>query len=151
MHTNPSEACASCAEKLEGCHNSLRLWFEIISDNFKDCHIAVGFRDEKDQEIAMLKKLTHAPWPLSKHNRMENGKPCSWAIDLFRLCINGKAFFEENYFENIWILLDKIQIQAGDREIYWGGLFTTLKDFDHFELLKVEVTQSIEVLSQDKC
>ncbi len=151
MHKNPSETCESCAQKLLGCHNSLKIWFEIISDNFKDCHIACGFRNEADQNLALFNKKTHAPWPKSKHNRMENGHPSSWAMDVFRLGDDGKYHDEHEYFENIWRLVDKIQEQEGDRELYWGGLFTTIKDSDHFELLKVEVIQSIQVLSQDSC
>jgi hypothetical protein len=151
MHSNPSEQCSACAEKLQGCHNSLKLWHEIIADNFKDCHVAVGFRGEHDQDVALAQHLTHAPWPQSKHNRMENNVASSWALDLFRLGDDGKAYFELAYFQKIWELIDHIQTQAGDREMYWGGLFTNLKDYDHFELLKVEIVQSIEVLSQDSC
>ncbi len=151
MHVSPSETCASCAEKLSGCHNSLKLWFEILADNFKDCHIAVGFRNEADQEQAFYSGRTHDHWPQSKHNRMSNGKPESWAIDIFRLGEDGKAYFEYAYFDNIWNFINKIQTQAGDQEIYWGGLFSRLKDYDHLELLKVEVNHVIEVLSQDSC
>jgi hypothetical protein len=151
MHQNPSETCQICAEKLEGCHNSIKLWFEIISDNFKDCHVAIGFRGEADQEAALQNHLTHAPWPQSKHNRMENGKPCSWAIDVFQLSAEGIAVFNPNYFQSIWNLINRIQSEASDQEMYWGGLFTNLKDMDHFELLKVEVVQSVQILSQDSC
>lgn len=151
MHVSPSKTCVTCLQKLEGCHNSIKLWFEIISDNFRDCHIAIGFRGKADQEVALQNHLTHAPWPKSKHNRMDGNNPSSWAIDVFRLGVDGKAYFEEHYFEDIWILIDKIQTGAGDQEMYWGGLFSNLKDFDHFELLKVEVNQSIEVISQDSC
>ncbi len=152
MHSNPASACDFCILKLEGCHDALKLWHEIIADNFKDCHISIGFRSEKDQEAALQQHLTHAPWPLSKHNKIDDkSQPCSWAIDVFRLGDDGKAYFEKSYFEQIWDFINSLQIQAGDSEMYWGGLFTTLKDFDHFELLKVDIVQSIHILSQDSC
>lgn len=151
MHVTPGSTCQSCQEKLSRCHNTLKLWFEIISANFKDCHIAVGYRDQQDQDIAMQNHLTHAPWPKSKHNRTNAGICESWAMDLFRLGDDGKAYFEAEYFSKIWDLINNIQTNAGDQELYWGGLFKSLPDEDHFELLKTEVVQTIEVLSQDKC
>jgi hypothetical protein len=151
MHVNPSESCTACVEKLGQCHNSIKLWFEIIADNFKDCHIAVGYRGEVDQEIAFHNGLSHARFGQSKHNYVENGQPCSWAIDVFRLGSDGKAYFEPSYMENLWGFIKKIQDDAGDQELYWGGLFTNLKDMDHFELLKVEVVQKIEALASGKC
>lgn len=151
MHVSPASTCSACNAKIDTCHNTLKIWWEILSDNFPDCHIAIGFRSEQDQEAAVHSHLTHAPWPKSKHNRMENGKPSSWAIDVFRLDANGKAYFEPEYFEKIWKFIDTIQIQVNDRELFWGGLFTNLKDSDHFELLKVDIVQSIQVLSQDSC
>lgn len=151
MHVNPSESCVSCAQKLEQCHNSLKLWFEILSDNFKDCHIAVGFRNEADQEEAFKQGLTHAHFGQSKHNRMNGLNPESWAIDIFRLGDDGKAYFEDSYFQNIWNFIDKIQTQAGDIDLIWGGNFTNLKDMDHLEMLKAEVHYYIDVLSGDHC
>lgn len=151
MHVSPSETCVGCHEKLKDCHNSLKLWFEILSDNFKDCHIAVGFRDEADQEQAFYAGLTHAHFGQSKHNRMNNGRPESWAIDIFRLGDDGKAHFEESYFQNIWNFIDRIQTQAGDQDLAWGGNFSNLKDFDHIEMLKANISYYLEVLSADTC
>lgn len=151
MHSNPSSSCKSCNDKLLECHNSLYLWFEILSDNFKDLHISIGFRGEKEQNEAYAEGLTHAPWPKSKHNRMNGQNPESWAIDVFRLGDDGNAHFEESYFRNIWNFINNIQTQARDIELHWGGNFMTLKDYDHIELIKAEVHQYIEVLSQDHC
>jgi len=151
MHVNPSLNCKTCAEKIEGCHNSLRLWFEIISDNFKDCHVAVGFRGEADQEAAVAAGLSHAVWGKSKHNYMEDGKPSSWAIDIFQLGEDGKAHFEPSYFENIWGFIKKLQDDAGDQDLTWGGLFHTLKDLDHFEMIKAEVIKQIQDLASGGC
>jgi hypothetical protein len=151
MHVNPASSCSACAEKLSQCHSTLRLWHEIISDNFPDCHVAVGFRGQVDQEIAFQNHLTHAPFPKSKHNRMNGNIPESWAIDIFQLSEEGVAVFNPLYFTKIWDFINNIQTKAEDIELAWGGNFSNLKDLDHIEMLKAEVTQSIEVLSQDSC
>ncbi len=151
MHVTPSENCQACAEKLKQCHPTIGLWFEIISDNFKDCHIAIGFRDKADQDLALKDGLTLAPWGHSLHNRMDGQNPSSWAIDVFRLGVDGKAYFEKEYFQKIWDLINHIQTGAGDVEVHWGGNFTHLADYDHFEILKVEVSQKIEIISHDHC
>ena len=151
MHQTPSETCQACADKLKQCHHSLTLWFEILSDNFKDCHIAVGFRGEADQNEAYANHLSHAKWGESKHNRMNGSNPESWAIDIFQLGADGKAHFDPPYFKKIWDFIDHIQTQAGDFEIMWGGNFSNLKDLDHLELLKATFSQSIEVISHDHC
>jgi len=82
---------------------------------------------------------------------MNGLNPESWAIDIFRLGDDGKAYFEDSYFQNIWNFIDKIQTQAGDIDLIWGGNFTNLKDMDHLEMLKAEVHYYIDVLSGDHC
>lgn len=128
MHVN-EPVCQSCLEKLNQCHVEIILFFNFVKQNHYDVHIAWGYRDQSAQELCTSQGKSKNHWPTSKHNHSENGQPCSLAIDLFQLTDDGHAQFEEPFYEMIWL-----QTKDKNLPIKWGGEFTHLKDYDHFEL-----------------
>lgn len=110
-------------------HNDLIPFYIWIKHWFPECHIAVGWRNKDDQELAFKAGSTKAHWPDSKHNHLKDGNPCSLALDLFLLLKNGKAIFPEEYFKAIYEYS-----KQEDFPIKWGGNFKDIHDGDHFEL-----------------
>ena len=66
--------------RLKTCHPKIiqimRFAIEVI-----DFKILCGYRGEEEQNAA-YPKYSLVKYPLSKHNHMEDGKPCSLAIDI---------------------------------------------------------------------
>lgn len=91
-----------------------------------DITILVGHRDQADQDIAVTEGKSKTPWPTSKHNSLP-----SQAVDVapYPIDWNDISRFTE--------LNARMQAAAGNLgyKIRWGGSFTTLKDYDHFELV----------------
>ncbi len=121
--------CAGCEKKLLQADPRIAKWFRTRVKVLKpDCHISWSFRGKEDQDDAVKEGKSEKPWPSSLHNAVQNGKPCSRALDLFRI-VNGKAEFAPGYFFAIWEASEK----AGD-PIRWGGKFKSIGDYCHFEL-----------------
>ena len=70
---------------------------------------------------------SNAPWPRSPHNHMEAERPCSLALDFFRLCSNGMASWEYKYCRTI-------SEESAGLGVKWGGEFKKLGDYCHFEI-----------------
>jgi peptidoglycan LD-endopeptidase CwlK len=139
-HSNRLETCQLCEEKLKTVHADLAAIFrEVIKRRFHDAHISEGWRGEFEQRRAFAEGKSKAPWPLSKHNKLDDqGNPCSLAIDLFELASNGLACWRWGYFKAIAEELDR-----EDLPIRWGGDWNgngikDKNDFDapHFEIIE---------------
>ncbi len=128
-HHTEDSVCPLCEDKLKGCHPDLMEIFYSIKDEFPDCHIAWGYRGKEDQNALFKEGKTNAKWPRSAHNRLELGKPCSKAMDLFRLNDEGLAEFKKAYYLAIAQYLNKI-----GTKINWSGEWTKFKESNHFEL-----------------
>ena len=139
MHKNPSGSCTSCENKLCHCDPRIIEFVKNTQANFIDCHIAVGYRDQAEQQTALQTGKSRLPWPKSKHNFIEAGQPMSHAVDLFRLGDDDKAHFEAHYYEQIWLFYsqNKGAFQGTTLKILWGGTWITFKDLDHFELTHI--------------
>ncbi len=116
------------SERLAECHPDLQRLFNDVVVVY-DCAILVGERGEAAQNEACACGKSHTPWPTSLHN-------CSpaRAVDAAPYPIDWEdvARFED------FAQFVKQRAEALNIPIRWGGDFTTLKDYDHFELLPEE-------------
>ena len=111
-------------DRLAQCEPELqRLFNDVIKH--QDCSILVGHRCKDDQDIACQRGLSHTPWPTSKHNC----EP-SRAVDVAPYPIDWADIRRFQDFAEL------VKMRAGvlGIPIKWGGDFTTIKDYDHFEL-----------------
>lgn len=105
-----------------------RRLYDICSEVIKDFDITilVGHRDQADQDKACSEGKSKTPWPTSKHNSCP-----SHAVDIAPYPIdwnNIPKFAELNGY------MQAAAARLGHK-IRWGGSFTTLKDFDHWEIV----------------
>jgi len=113
------EKLATCDERLQDICN------EVIKHyNFT---ILCGTRGKAEQDAAVAGGFSKAPWPTSKHNATP-----SLAVDIAPYPID-------------WDDIDRFRKLAGYMQVaanklriplIWGGTFTRLKDYPHFELLE---------------
>lgn len=123
----PGFQCPGCEDKLTTCCEAINDWFHRIKKIWPEAHVAVGYRDKEDQEKAFKEGKSKLHWPDSRHNATTSaGKPDSHAVDLFFL-ENGKA---------VWPIARYHELAAEicSAEVFWGGKFKELGDFDHFEV-----------------
>lgn len=104
-----------------------------VQEDFLDCHVAVGYRDQADQHTAKVSGKSSFEWPDSKHNFTLYGHPYSRACDLFMLS-DGQAYFLSTYYQHIWDYYVAHKQDFGDEKYAWGGAYVHLKDYDHFEV-----------------
>lgn len=127
-HTKEPQ-CPSCLEKLVGAHLAMRDWFLWVKSMHPEAHVSCAFRDQAKQREEYIAGRSKLDWPMSKHNYIQEGQPCSLALDIFLINAEGKAVFSAEWCRQIYELTleEKYPIK-------WGGNFTTLKDYVHFEL-----------------
>lgn len=126
-HSN-DPVCTRCNKIMEEADSDLVYWFFIMRSEFIDLHVSCAWRGEHDQNFYFKTGKSKVQWPNSKHNVMENGSPCSKAIDVFRLK-NGMAEFRFEYYKQVSDFL-----KSQNAPILWGGDFKKFKDGPHFEL-----------------
>ena len=129
MTHTPDPVCPLCEEKLKTADLRLVHWFLEARKEFQNLHIAWSWRSKEEQESAFQEGRTRAHFPHSKHNHMENGKPCSLALDVFQIQ-NGRVVFCPSFYFKLNELSQKMGYS-----IIWGGSFSTLKDNDHYEIV----------------
>lgn len=127
-HTQDTK-CPSCEDKLDGCDPRWRPIFYLVKEEFPDVHIACGFRNEFEQNGVYKLGLSERMWPYSEHNVMKDGKPCSKALDLFRLLDLGQAEFKKSFYLSIAQFLNKL-----NSKIKWSGEWKKFKEYCHFQL-----------------
>lgn len=133
MHSNPSGRCQSCIEKFLSCDPKIVSFVKKVQENFIDCHVAVGYRDQADQHLAKITGKSSFEWPDSPHNFTLYTHPYSKACDLFMLS-DGQAYFLSSYFQHIWDFYVAHREEFGNEKYSWGGNYLHLKDFDHFQV-----------------
>ena len=120
--------CPACEDKLSRVHPYLAQWFRMtVKREYPSAHVSWSDRDEASQEAAFAAGTTKLHYPESAHNHTENGKPLSYALDLFQQ-VSGKAVWDKNFFQS---LADAIE--AAGLPIFWGGKWRALGDNDHFQ------------------
>lgn len=107
-----------------------RRLYDICTEVVKDFDITilVGHRDKADQDAACAATppRSKTPWPTSKHNSCP-----SKAVDVAPYPVdfnNIPKFAELNGY------MQAAAAKLGHK-IRWGGSFTKLRDYDHFELV----------------
>jgi len=133
VHKNPSNTCQSCVEKFLSCDPRIVSFVKKVQEDFPDCHVAVGFRDQAEQHLAKTSGKSTYDWPDSKHNFTLYGHPYSRACDLFMLS-DGQAYFLTTYYQHIWDFYSAHKQDFGTEKYAWGGAYVHLKDFDHFQV-----------------
>lgn len=121
--------CPSCEDKLLSAHPDLGVWFRTVKTKFPDAHISWSYRGKEDQEKFFIDGKTRAHFPHSPHNREENGKPMSHALDLFELTDQGSAAFPPKFYFDIAQESKKLGFA-----IKWGGEFKSISDHDHYQI-----------------
>jgi hypothetical protein len=126
-HHTSDPVCPLCAEKLTTADPRIAEWFFEMKKEFPHAHVSGAYRGREVQE-QVFKRRKRAHWPQSRHNHMEDGKPCSLVLDVFQLK-NGKPKFCPNFYFTLNELTQKMGLP-----ISWGGSFRAIMDSDHFEL-----------------
>lgn len=130
-HHTQDTACPLCEEKLETAHPDLAAWYRTsVKPAHPDAHISWAWRGEQDQERAFEDGKTQLRWPRSPHNHMADGKPCSYALDLFEIDDTYQALFRPKFYVQI-----NDENEIAQLPIQWGGKWKRLGDGDHFQLL----------------
>jgi len=127
-HHDPGPTCPSCEKKLEEAHPYMASWFHDIKKDIPMIHISWSYRDGPSQELAFKQGKTKLHFPLSKHNFIKIGKPCSLALDLFVLSVEGIAQFPQLTYAKI-----NAYNESKSLPINWGGKWKSIGDSDHFE------------------
>lgn len=128
-HHNSDPTCPLCAEKIAEAHPEMRAWFLDVKSRYPNAHVSWSFRCEEDQNQLVLDKKSRLSWPHSAHNQMEDGKPCSMALDLFQIDEDGVGRWSPLWFAKL-----NAENENNKLPIFWGGNWKTLGDNDHFEL-----------------
>lgn len=106
-------------------------WFRETKARHGEMHCAWAYRDRADQELAFVQRKSNAHYPFGPHNRVNSitQEPESKALDIFQIDPSGKAIFDPMFCAKI-----NAENEAAGVPIQWGGKFTKLGDYDHFQL-----------------
>ena len=130
VHHSHDLECSLCTQKLTAAHPKIGFYFNLIKKQFPTVHISQTFRNQSDQNEAVISGKSKLTWPKSKHNFMVGGPPCSKAMDLFEL-EGSRAKFDPKFYLDIteWCKKQGFKLTYG---IDW----VTMHDSDHIELLE---------------
>lgn len=112
------ELLATCDEQLQQiCHEVIKVY---------DFTVICGHRNKEDQDAAVAAGNSHTPWPTSNHNSTP-----SQAVDIAPYPIDWNDLDRfKDLAAHMQVAANKFRIK-----IRWGGSFTKLKDYPHFELV----------------
>jgi len=122
-------SCPSCEQKLLSAHSTLGDWFRKIKANYPAVHIAWAYRDSATQNKLFKEKKTHAQYPMSKHNKTVNGRPCAEALDLFVISEEGEAKWPPLFYAKV-----NADNERDKERIVWAGKWKSFLETCHFEL-----------------
>ena len=124
----------SSADRLSTCDSRLQ---QVCNDAIEilDFTVLCGNRSKVDQDLAVAQGKSRTPYPTSKHNTLP-----SRAVDIAPYPIDW------NDIERFKALNEVMQSCAEKRgiKLNWGGNFTKLKDYDHWELSDEEIKKCSE-------
>lgn len=130
IHDPKDPNCKGCRDKTDTAHPLLQeIFWECIKPAFSDAHVSWGWRSQLEQDRFVREGKSKTPWPLSKHNVENDGKPCSLAIDLFQITPEGKGAWPYKWYLDIWKELLKHKYP-----LRWGGTFKKWRDANHYEI-----------------
>jgi peptidoglycan LD-endopeptidase CwlK len=111
-------------KRLAECHPDLQLLFNEVIER-TDCIILCGHRGEKEQNEAFHDGKSKLKYPQSGHNKTPSN-----AVDAAPYPVNWNNL---QSFKD----LAKVVQECADKlgiDIVWGGSWTRLRDYDHWEL-----------------
>lgn len=123
------DVCPLCEDKLLCAHPRIADWFRRLKKRHPNVHVSSSWRGQSEQNQLFKEGKTRAPFPKSKHNHMEDGRPCSLALDLFQIDEDGVARFAPLFYAKV-----NAENEADRELIRWGGKFKSFVDGPHFEL-----------------
>lgn len=130
--------------RLETCHPELMRLAKISIKVGMDFSVLQGWRGEERQNDLYSQGLSQKRWPDSKHNRMNDGRPYSLAIDIAPWYESDPHIRWDNV-EEFYYLAGIFRAVAFDLSIpiRWGGDWNrnfnlrdqSFFDLGHFELV----------------
>lgn len=131
--------------RLDTCHPNLQRLFESLLEEC-DHTIISGYRDKEEQNQLVADGKSQLKWPNSKHNTQildrTTGKYLgeSRAVDVLPYCNKTKRMIngdEPGDTVRILRFATRVFQKAAELKIgiRWGGNWTTLKDYPHWELI----------------
>lgn len=111
--------------RLDTCDERLQRLFEKLIET-QDITILCGHRGQEEQDAAYAAGKSNAQWPQSKHNT----KP-SQAVDAAPYPVKWEDI---SSFQKMAVSVKALAEQMGI-QVRWGGDFTKLKDYVHWELV----------------
>jgi hypothetical protein len=88
------QRCHSIFEKYPGFHKGLREWFEALQLIHPEAHISCAGRGRDEQEAALIRGASKAPFGKSAHN-------FNAAIDIFEQVGDLANIYEINWFNSV--------------------------------------------------
>lgn len=142
---------AASRKKLATCHPLLRrVLEEAIHWTERDFTIVEGWRGKEAQTAAVKGGFSKTPWPKSKHNHTEAGKPASLAVDVapwFATAphIRWKEAEEFRFLAGFIVGIGTPILEPEGWRLRWGGDFDMdgddreggLEDLPHLELVRL--------------
>lgn len=110
--------------RLKDCHVDIQRLIELVSTK-TPILVICGFRNKQEQDKAFIDKKSTLKWPYSKHNTNP-----SMAVDICPVPVN---FLDIESFKKLSVVVRECAEQLGIK-VRWGGDFTRLKDYVHWEL-----------------
>lgn len=127
----PGASCQGCDARMREGHPVLKQLWESVKKQFPSAHMSWVWRNKAQQLHFMRQDHSKLLWPNSQHNKLCNGEPCSRAFDLFSLNDRGAAMWDPGYMRDVWKWVQHTKLP-----VRWGGAWTKLGDYNHFELEK---------------
>lgn len=137
---------AKSEEKLNGCHPVLAQIVRAAMDvSPMDFTVLVGWRGKADQDAAVAAGKSKTPWPTSKHNQMNNGRPESMAVDFAPWPIDWNDIKAFHFLAGFIMGVGAPIAAAHGYRLRYGGNFNDDGNFtndhfvdgDHLELVKI--------------
>lgn len=149
--SGPYRPGAASRAKILTCHPVLqRVVLAAFPYAPMDFTVVWGWRGKEDQDAAVASGASKTPWPTSKHNHEELGKPCSLAVDVapwYALAPNIRWNRGAEFTHLCGFILGIGQpiAHAEGFRLRWGGDFNgdgdltndRFIDNDHIELVKL--------------
>jgi peptidoglycan L-alanyl-D-glutamate endopeptidase CwlK len=133
----PTRFSDTSIERLSSCHLDLHTLFTSLAHDGWDITIVCGHRDCAAQTIAFESGNSEVNWPDSKHNSTP-----SMAVDAAPYIPGVGIPWDDP--EPWYMLAGAVQAKAKqlDITVRWGGLFKTLVDLPHWELVNYTADDS---------
>lgn len=125
LHHSSDAECPLCEFKLSQAHGRLAEWYRQVKAKYPNVHVSWSYRGPEDQDKAFFDGKSTLRYPDSKHNKMQDQKPCAEALDLFQIDEDGVARFSPAFYA---------KVAEEFKGMRWGGTFRSLEDKDHFEI-----------------